>query len=359
MATLATLGTELCADAVAFCPSSRALLACGCYELLPGEPSRRVGRLTLLSTRGDRLDTLQQVGDDGVLDCAWAPPSAGRPQLLATASSTGRAHLLRLDPSAGTAADASAEASVDPTPRLEPCSECECVDAGVCMALDWGEGAAGASARLALSSTAGRLYVLDGAPTGLVPLLAWQALTLRPLRCCVEVRCVGELLLCCATAMWQAHDLEGWAVAFDRAEGANTLYSGADDGVLKRWDLRCDPAAAPAATATNRRSHRAGVCCISPSPSDATLVASGSYDEMVRLWDVRSLREPTHELACGGGVWRLRWRPLPRRTSPAPPTLGVPRRLSCAHRPQVAPAPPSAGTGRMHARRIQGAAFAR
>ena len=177
ISTLATADTELCADAVAFCPSSSTLLACGCYELLPGEPSRRVGRLTLLSTLGDRLDTLQQVGDDGVLDCAWAPPRAGRPQLLATASSTGHARLLRLESTADTAAGACA----DPTrPRLEPRSACECVDAGVCMALDWGEGAAGASARLALSSTAGRLYVLDGSPAGLVPLLAWQALSPTP-----------------------------------------------------------------------------------------------------------------------------------------------------------------------------------
>ena len=99
--------------------------------------------------------------------------------------------------------------------------------------------------------------------------------------------------------------------------------------MLKRWDLRCDPAATPAATATNRRSHRAGVCCVSPSPSDTTLVASGSYDEMMRLWDVRTLREPLHELACGGGVWRLRWRPLPPGTRIPGVVRAVPR-LSCS-----------------------------
>ena len=196
ISTLATADTELCADAVAFCPSSSTLLACGCYELLPGEPSRRVGRLTLLSTLGDRLSTLQQVGDDGVLDCAWAPPRAGRPQLLATASSTGHARLLRLQSTADSAADACA----DPTrPRLEPHSACECVDAGVCMALDWGEGAAGASARLALSSTAGRLYVLDGSPAGLVPMLAWQALS--PPRTPLE--CRGAAPLANAVAMYR------------------------------------------------------------------------------------------------------------------------------------------------------------
>ena len=35
----------------------------------------------------------------------------------------------------------------------------------------------------------------------------------------------------------QAHDLEGWAAAFCPHD-PNTVYSGADDGMLKRWDLR-------------------------------------------------------------------------------------------------------------------------
>ena len=31
---------------------------------------------------------------------------------------------------------------------------------------------------------------------------------------------------------------EGWAVAFD-CHDPNTLYTGADDAIFKRWDLRC------------------------------------------------------------------------------------------------------------------------
>jgi diphthamide biosynthesis protein 7 len=150
------------------------------------------------------------------------------------------------------------------------------------MGIDWTGSSAGATRatpRVALSSTAGKLFVCEAAPAGLAPLLDWQA-----------------------------HELEGWAVAFDAHE-PSLLFSGADDATLKRWDLRCAvDGAAPAAVATNRRSHQAGVCCISPC-ARRPLVATGSYDETTRLWDLRQMRAPVHELGCGGGVWRLKWHP--------------------------------------------------
>ena len=97
--TLASLDTELTADVVAFCPydGHRHLLVCGCYQLVKdSEPPQRVGRLLLFDTRERQLKELHRVDGDGYLDCAWMPAAAG-PQLLATASSGGKSHLLRLD----------------------------------------------------------------------------------------------------------------------------------------------------------------------------------------------------------------------------------------------------------------------
>lgn len=261
-----TLDTELTADVVAFCPHPawRHLMACGCYELIKGDSPSRVGRLQLLDVTGQKMKEVHRVDGPGILDCAWLV-KGDEPPLLAAATADCTAQLYRLE-SDGTLSDVGALA---------------CPDAGdACMSLDWCSTDQG-PARLALSSTAGRLFVLEAAPTGM--------------------RCLHA---------WGAHDLEGWSVAFDRAE-PSTLYSGGDDAILKRWDLRTASSddGDCVATTLNRRSHGAGVCCISPHPLKPHLVATGSYDEKVRLWDTRNLRQPTFELGCGGGVWRLKWHP--------------------------------------------------
>ena len=40
-----------------------------------------------------------------------------------------------------------------------------------------------------------------------------------------------------------------------------------------------------------------------------TIVATGSYDDHVRLWDVRALKSPASELNVGGAAWPCRWHP--------------------------------------------------
>jgi diphthine methyl ester acylhydrolase len=52
------------------------------------------------------------------------------------------------------------------------------------------------------------------------------------------------------------------------------------------------------------------------NPHCSHVVATGSYDEHVRLWDMRALATPilTQKLSCGGGVWRLAWHPSEQDT---------------------------------------------
>ncbi len=126
------------------------------------------------------------------------------------------------------------------------------------------------------------------------------------------------------------------------------VYSGADDCTFKGWDARV---AAPvinwSASATsggggrsggglyggsggggygggnsdsdegersmqlfgNRRAHAAGVCCIAGHAQQEHLVATGSYDESIRLWDMRKVEKPVVAAQVGrGGAWGcLHW----------------------------------------------------
>ena len=272
--SVAALGTPRNADTVAFCPhaNGKRILACGCYELDDTEkPPRRHGRLALYTVDGGGLTEKSAIEGVGILDCLWRPligsEENNSPMLLAAATSAcdGRLYPVSID--------------ADGAPSIsDACATMACADAGdACMGLDWSADAA----RIALTGTSGKAYVGDAAADG-------------------ALRLVTE---------WQAHDLECWCAAFDPLD-VNCLYTGADDAMLKRWDLRCDnDESEPASTACNRRTHRAGVCCISPSRKREHILATGSYDETARLWDARRLAQPLCELECGGGVWRLKWHP--------------------------------------------------
>ena len=113
-----------------------------------------------------------------------------------------------------------------------------------------------------------------------------------------EIHCVESFL---------AHELfrnpaEVWSASFVTS---GSVMSGGDDGSVKLWDLRY----------TNRPSNilkpfQAGATCISKHPSIDHVVACGSYDETVCLYDIRNLSKPilrTPEL--GGGIWRIKFHP--------------------------------------------------
>jgi diphthamide biosynthesis protein 7 len=60
----------------------------------------------------------------------------------------------------------------------------------------------------------------------------------------------------------------------------------------------------------NRKEHGAGVCSIRWHPRQAHTVATGSYDDQVRVWDARAIsRGPLARRDVGGGAWRLKWHP--------------------------------------------------
>lgn len=107
---------------------------------------------------------------------------------------------------------------------------------------------------------------------------------------------------------WKAHDFELWATSFDIHQ-PNLVYTGSDDCKFICWDLRDGPSKL---AFQNAKVHKMGVCCIAKSPSDPNTLLTGSYDENLRVWDVRSISNPVIEtsISLGGGVWRIKHHPF-------------------------------------------------
>ncbi|VDM27244.1 unnamed protein product [Toxocara canis] len=88
---------------------------------------------------------------------------------------------------------------------------------------------------------------------------------------------------------------EVWSAAW---LGEHCLVSGGEDGLLKMWDLRSGHNMLAVSKA-----HSSGVVCL--KNEDDTHFLSGSYDEHIRRFDIRSPKEATDEKNLGGGVWAI------------------------------------------------------
>ncbi|XP_031732676.1 diphthine methyltransferase [Anarrhichthys ocellatus] len=273
---LQVVDTELSADTVEWCPvaSSHDILACGTYQLQKGAgeedaPPSRTGRLYLFEFRREGsmsppLTELQRIDTAAILDLKWCHVPLSGGAVLGMAAATGELQLYTLSD------------SQEGGHRLEPLC---CVEVGaerLALSLDWSTGRMDSSdVRVVCSDSAGCVSVLS---------LAEGALT--------------------ALSQWKAHDFEAWISAFSYWD-TQLVYSGGDDCKLKGWDLRVGPSCP---TFTSKR-HSMGVCSIHSNPHREHILATGSYDEQVLLWDGRNMRHPLSESPVGGGVWRLKWHP--------------------------------------------------
>jgi len=97
---------------------------------------------------------------------------------------------------------------------------------------------------------------------------------------------------------WQAHTDMVWALAFSPDE--RTLASGSFDNSVKLWDVE-------SRALLWSGWHTKGPTCLAFAP-DGSLLASGEYGATVRLWDAK-LGTPLQELLHPSVVFSLAWSP--------------------------------------------------
>ncbi|KAG8367632.1 hypothetical protein BUALT_Bualt16G0092400 [Buddleja alternifolia] len=258
------------ADAVEFCPhdSFYNVLAASTYVLQEGDRPTRSGCITLFDVDADvgRLELIQKVETAGIFDIKWSPGWSGRP-LLAQADADGYVRIYSLQGSD------SSDSEMRENLLNEVCGKS--ISSSMCLCIDWNPSAT--SMAVGLSDGSVSIVSLDES----------------------QLNILQE---------WKAHEYELWAASFD-IQQPMLVYTGSDDCKFCCWDLRDDPSKL---VFQNTKTHKMGVCCIAKSPSDPNTLLTGSYDESLRIWDVRSTSKPVNEVSIclGGGVWRVKHHPF-------------------------------------------------
>ncbi|KAG9394176.1 WD domain, G-beta repeat [Carpediemonas membranifera] len=109
-------------------------------------------------------------------------------------------------------------------------------------------------------------------------------------------------------ASWKAHDYDPWCCIHSEAD-PNQLLTGGDDCALKVWDQRC-----PEVVLKSSMAHGAGVTCMTWVGGE---LVTGSYDGVIRIFDIRRIGYERDSISTEAGVWRCR----PSPTDPS--TLAV------------------------------------
>ncbi|XP_033177917.1 diphthine methyltransferase [Bombus impatiens] len=269
--TLDTFDTEFSADSVEWCPidSFKDVFVCGTYQLMKDEnlpsnvSSKRLGRIYLFQiVQNGRLRILQKLEVPAVLDMKWAHVTLQNKILLGVVNSLGHLQIYQLK-------------NDNEKITLELLVQKRVGDEVLALSLDWCTG------RL-MNEDSLKIVVSDS--EGFVSLFELNENELNKIN------------------SWSAHGFEAWIAAFNYWD-TNIIYSGGDDCKFQCIDTRIK-------TRVSNKVHGAGVTSIHSNAAREFLLSSGSYDEILRLWDTRNLKQPISNINLGGGIWRLKWDPF-------------------------------------------------
>ncbi|KAF8445936.1 WD-40 repeat-containing protein [Boletus edulis BED1] len=269
------------ADSVEFCPhdGSQDVFVCGTYNLESTQESidddTEIPPKTIQQRRGKCLvfrlssaDGLPYIDLPAVLDMKWCHRSSASTPVLGIADSEGHISLHEW---------------LAHENRLALLQRLSCAPEDVlCLSIDWSN----------------RRYPTNGLGNLIVSLSDGTLSLLRP---CSQ----GELVV---SNNWHAHDHEPWVAAWNYWNNS-VIYSGGDDLQMKGWDER---QGFDQPIFVNKR-FDAGVTTIQSHPHIEHLIAVGSYDSKVRLFDARKPLRPLTDVDVGGGAWRVKWHPSVER----------------------------------------------
>ncbi|KAG2350359.1 WD-40 repeat-containing protein [Suillus weaverae] len=307
---MVALDTVWPADSVEFCPHESAfdIFVCGTYQLEQpsaaaqvhtalddvkgdSEPATRKqsqvrrGKCLVLQVTEDRgVSQIQEISLPAVLDQKWCHTSQTASPVLGIADSEGNVTLHEWHKEER---------------RLKAFQSVSCAPSDVlCLSLDWSTRRYPTNnhGSLVVSLSNGSLCVLNPGSTGNLTIVN----------------------------RWHAHDYEPWIAAWNYWD-TSIVYSGGDDLTMKGWDVRQN-FSQPIFTNKRHvtistylvyfsypRRFNAGVTSIQSHPHIEYLIAVGSYDNNVCIFDTRKPLVPLVQGDVGGGAWRVKWHPSPSR----------------------------------------------
>ncbi|KAJ8911653.1 hypothetical protein NQ315_005999 [Exocentrus adspersus] len=270
--TLFSFDTEYCADSVEWCPHkpNQNVFVCANYQLQVvqsegEEKKRRLGRILLFSVKEhDSLILHQTIDTAGVLDQKWCHSIVNGYSLLGVVNSINMVEVYKLK---------SDKIEIELVTSIK--NVCDCDDALI-LSLDWSTGVHGSQEpEIICSDSKGGIHLMKLVNNSLVLLNTWHG-----------------------------HKFEAWISAFYYWD-TNIFFSGGDDGIFLKFDKRVGNQ-----IVGKNQSHHAGVTSLHTSCFKENILVSGSYDENIRLWDIRNIKNEVNSSHMPGPVWRVKWNPF-------------------------------------------------
>ncbi|CAG9860278.1 unnamed protein product [Phyllotreta striolata] len=268
--TLYTFETEYSADSVEWCPHKphQNLFVCANYQLIEneqtGNSSKRIGKLLVFLLDADNgLKLIQSMNTSAILDQKWCHNKVNDSSVLAVATADNKVDIYQLN-----------EQPLE-LKLLTSCNINSNTPENLILSLDWSTG----------MSNSGKLEIVCSDSKGSLHILEFNdTLNLKE--------------------SWYGHEFEAWIAGFYYYD-TNIVFSGGDDSLFLKFDRRTglEPV-------FKNKSHEAGVTSFHSNSTKEYLVASGSYDEKIRLWDIRKMKTELNLIKMPGTLWRLKWDPF-------------------------------------------------